>query len=200
MHIDINTINTKEQILEVWSKNKQKVISLINSKVKRESDIDDIIQEVFIKLWTKNEEIKDKEKILPWLYSVTRFTIADYYREKSKNKDSNLAQIDNLEASEELEGKSDESKKLIPIIHSLPVKYKTVLLMSDIFNMSHREIAAQFDLTISCVKTRVVRARKLLGERMKECCAFTHDKYGNIINCEEKQAYRDCLEQNQKKE
>lgn len=189
----------KNEIFEIWRGHRPRIISCIRKRIKRETDIEDISQEVFIKFWIKNEEIIDKDRILHWLYRVTVFTIADYYRKKENIKLSNLALSNEITLIEANENIPDESKKLIPIINSLPVKYKTVLLMSDIYELSHREIAKEFDLTVSCVKTRVIRARKLLAERMKECCLFSYDKYGNIIYCDDKQAYYDCLKKEEKK-
>ena len=183
----------KTEIFEIWKVNKPRIISSIRKRIKRKTDIEDISQEVFIKFWTKNQEITDKDRILHWLYRFTLFTIADYYRQKEKFKLSYLSLSNEKTFIETNENTTDESKKLIPIIYSLPVKYKTVLLMSDIYGLSHKEIAKEFDLTVSCVKTRVIRARKLLGERMKECCIFSCDKYGNIIYCDERKAYYDCL-------
>ncbi len=181
----------KTEIFDIWRINRPKIISSIRKRIKRETDIEDISQEVFIKFWMKNEEIIDKDRILHWLYRVTLFTIADYYRKKETLKLSYHSPSNEISAIEANENSTDESKKLLPIINSLPVKYKTVLLMSDIYGVSHREIAKEFDLTVSCVKTRVVRACKLLAERMKDCCLFSYDKYGNIIYCDEKQAYYD---------
>lgn len=190
----------KTEIFDIWRVNKPKINSFISKKIKKEADIDDISQEVFIKFWTKHKYIKDKNKIPNWLYRVARFTIADYYRKKENSIYSIPIQESKSIFIEENVSNTDESKKLIPIINSLPVKYKTVLLMSDIYGLSHKEIACQFDITISCVKTRVIRARKLLAERMKLCCSFSYDIYGNIINCDEKHAYYECLSNKEKKD
>jgi len=183
----------KTEILDIWCLNKPRIISFISKKIRSKSDIADISQEVFLKFWTKYNEIKDESKILNWLYSVARFTIADYYRKRETVVLYIPTQEDKLLVHEEYYDHSDESKKLIPIINSLPIKYKTILLLSDIYGLSHNEIAQQFDLTLSCVKTRVIRARKLLAERMQKCCSFSVDRYGNIMDCTEKQAFIDCL-------
>jgi RNA polymerase sigma-70 factor, ECF subfamily len=185
------------EIYDIWSLYKPKIYQYIGEKTKRKSDIEDILQEVFIKFWTKHNEIRDKDKTLNWLISVSKNTIADYYR----LKDNTILKspLDPSTVTLDIETTNDESKKLIPIINSLPVKYKTVLLMSEIYGLPHKEIAEQFDLSISCVKTRVVRARKLLSEQMYKCCEFDYDKYGNIINCNEKPPYFDCLKENKKK-
>jgi RNA polymerase sigma-70 factor, ECF subfamily len=181
-------------IIQLWLKNKTKIRNFIRQRIKGTHDVEDILQEVFIILWTDNKKIRMRDKILPWLYGITRNTIADYYRKKESS--TPLDYVENeIPAETETPGNTgDESKKLLPLIYSLPSKYKTALLMSDIYGEPHKEIAQQFDLSVSCIKSRVVRGRKLLTQKMHECCSFSHDKYGNIVYCEEKQAYFDCLE------
>jgi RNA polymerase sigma-70 factor (ECF subfamily) len=164
------------EVIEIWNSNKSMIISFIRKKVNIESDIDDIIQEVFIKLWTNNQKINDKDKILKWLFSVARYTVADYYRRKKGSTISIESLNDNIPTELSLEN-NEESKKLIPIINSLPNKNKNILLLSEIYGLPHKEIAQQFDLTISCVKTRVVRARKLLADRMRECVCLEPTPY-----------------------
>ncbi len=187
----------KSEVLDMWNCFKPKLQSYLSDKTKRKSDIEEILQVVFIKFWTKHQEIKNDDKTLNWLISVAKYTSADYYR----NKENSVSKIP-FETSTiqlDIENITDESKKLIPIINSLPTKYKTVLLMTEIYGLPHKEIAEQFDLSVSCIKTRVVRARKLLAEQMRKCCSFEYDKYGNIVNCTDKPAYYDCLKENREK-
>jgi len=120
--------------------------------------------------------------------------IEDYFREKKMEdikKDPFFIEYDKSEKQNK--NNSDESKKLLPIIFSLPKKYGNIILLSDIYGLKHKVISEQFNLSLSCVKTRVVRGRKLSSDKMKECCNFTHDKYGNIIDCSEKKEYLENL-------
>jgi RNA polymerase sigma-70 factor, ECF subfamily len=181
-----------DDLILIWNYNKEKIISYIRKEIKRNDIVDDIVQEVFIKFWENHNDIKDKSKILQWLLSVSRFTIADYFREKKRN----IVILDNLLADfciKNFSETKDESRKLLPLIHSLPKKYENILLLSDIHGFSHKDISNQFNLSISCVKKRVERGRKLLGQKMEECCSFTHDKYGNIVNCSEKVKYLEIV-------
>lgn len=178
------------EVFSVWNTLRPKVTTLIRKKISDASEADDIAQEVFIKFWTNNPQVKDREKLQNWLLTVTRNTVADYYRRRSTRV---IPEDEKSLVTEEGHTDTDESRKLIPIINSLPNKYRNILFLSEIAGLPHREIARQFDLTVSCVKTRVVRARKLLAERMKECCIFSYDKYGNIIHCVDRQSYLDCL-------
>jgi RNA polymerase sigma-70 factor, ECF subfamily len=187
------------EIIMIWGIYKPKVATYIYKRVKMKPDADDLLQEVFIKLWTNNHVIKDKSKLLNWLYGISRYTVADYFRQKKNIGCLEIADDIGINPIDPPTQLSDESKKLIPIINSLPVKYKNILYLSEICSMQHKEIAAQFDLSISCVKTRVLRAKKLLAERMHECCTFSYDKYGNIVQCVEKQQYFDCIKNNTEK-
>jgi RNA polymerase sigma-70 factor (ECF subfamily) len=186
-------MNENDLIL-IWNNNKEKIISYIRKDIERKDIVDDILQEIFIKFWENHNDIKDEGKILQWLLSVTRFTIADYFRVKKRNNttlDNITIDICSKENPENCT--QDESRKLLPIIHSLPKKYENILILSDIHGFSHKDVAIQFNLSISCVKKRVERGRKLLAQKMHECCAFTHDKYGNIVNCYEKDKYKEIL-------
>jgi RNA polymerase sigma-70 factor, ECF subfamily len=184
----------EDEIILYWDNYKEDIITFIKKRIKKTVETDDILQEVFIKYWKKNHEIKDKSKVRQWLLSVSRFTIVDYYREKKKDEEAKYSCGNEEflnEADEDIH--SDESKKLLPIIYGLPQKYKNILLLSDIYSIPHKDISKHLNLSLTCVRTRVVRARKLLAEKMKECCSFTHDKYGNIVYCSEKGSYSEYV-------
>jgi RNA polymerase sigma-70 factor, ECF subfamily len=184
----------ESEIILHWDKYKEEIILYIRKRIKRTGEMDDILQEVFIKYWKKNHEIKDKNKVRQWLLSVSRFTIIDYYREKKIDKETkNTCSREEFLIEIDEENHSDESKKLLPIIYGLPQKYKNILLLSDIYGIPHKVISKNLNLSLACVKTRVIRARKLLAEKMKECCSFTHDKYGNIVSCSEKKNYNEYV-------
>src|SRR5271157_1114814 len=118
----------QNNILSTWDQHKTAVISLIRNRVKRISDVEDILQEVFIKYWLNNHKINDKTKFSHWLTRVTLFTICDYYRKKTKEKiTDNLMNSENSTYSINENNSSDDSKKLIPIIYSLPAKYRNIL-------------------------------------------------------------------------
>jgi RNA polymerase sigma-70 factor, ECF subfamily len=183
----------KKDLLLLWNDNKEKIIFYIRKKIKKTDIVDDILQEVFIKFWDNYNIIKDKNKISSWLLSVTRFTIADYYREK-QNSTIKLDPIILNSCQCRVKESTDESEKLLPLIFSLPLKYRNILLLSDIHGIPHKVISEQFNLSVSCIKTRVIRGRKLLFDKMHECCSFEHDKYGNIVNCYDKKEYSVIVE------
>jgi RNA polymerase sigma-70 factor, ECF subfamily len=185
----------EDELILLWNKYKPKIISFIGKDIKSKDVADDILQEVFIKFWENHKTIKEKGKTLQWLLSVSKFSVIDYFREKKRDKTIQYSLIPNVCQMQDTENNNtDESRKLLPIIQSLPVKYRNILLISDIQGIPHKVISKQFDLSISCIKKRIERGRKLLAQKMQECCSFNIDKYGNVVNCSEKAHYLEMIE------
>ena len=79
----------------------------------------------------------------------------------------------------------DETQKfsrcIIPMIKTLPDKYKEALEMSEIEGVSQKEMAKKLNISYSASKSRVQRGREKLKEILIECCEIKTDKYGNVI-------------------
>lgn len=139
----------------------------------------DLVQTVMLKLVEAQSSTKDIANVRAWLFQVTRNTIYDYY----KNNKLNLTDttFDNLEDSE-FEDRALE-QFLEPMILSLPEKYSKPLLLSDIDNLSQKEISEKLNLGLSAVKMRISRGREKLKEMFVECCDIDYDSQGNMCGC-----------------
>ena len=104
---------------EVWSKYSSDLKQFIISKVKEPTLADDILQDSFIKIHTKLHTLKDLNKLKPWLFSITRNSIQDYFKQSKKTVDKSL------EIEYELEDNSHTEKDCLRgILSSLPKKYR----------------------------------------------------------------------------
>ena len=160
--------------------------AFINKRVSNQEDVEDILQEVFIKAQTNVASLKDARKCIPWVYQITRNTIIDYY---NKNKNKYLT----TEISEELSDFSDNetinpeeiNQGLKPFIEALPKKYRDALLAIDLNGLTQKEYSEQQGISLSCSKSRVQRGRKMVKEMLMDCCKFNSDEYGNVFDYEE---------------
>ncbi len=66
-------------IESIWKKFNQQLLAFIRFKVKDKSVAEDILQDVFIKVFQNLDSLQDKEKLRSWLYSISRNAIYDYY-------------------------------------------------------------------------------------------------------------------------
>lgn len=189
----------QDELISLWNSSKEAIASFVKKEVNKDEIADDIVQEVFIRLWERNAS-KDSSKIRLWLINAARSCIASYSKENSENEFILDAITLNVIYKHEKDSTlSDESKKLLPLILRLPPKYKNILLLCDIHNISRKTLSTSLDMSMSCIKKRVERARKLLAAKLQECCNFSNNKYGGILEHSGKIRYLEILEELAKK-
>lgn len=164
----------------IWNAFHQELLGFIQSRVKDTATAEDILQDVFIKIHNSRSSVQDSQKMVSWMYQITRNTIIDHYR-KQKHTTTTL-DIELALPDELTEETIDFTKCLTPFIHQLPEHFQDVLTKTALENMSQKDYAAINDLSYSATKSRVQRARKALSDLFQECCAVEADTYGNIIN------------------
>jgi len=160
--------------------------AFIYKRVSSQVDVEDILQEVFIKAQTNIASLRDAKQCIPWVYQITRNTIIDYY---NKNKKKYL----HTEIAEELSDLSNNEainpeeiiQGLKPFIEALPKKYRDALLAIDLNGLTQKEYSEQQGISLACSKSRVQRGRKMVKEMLMDCCTFNSDVYGNVFDYEE---------------
>jgi len=167
--------NRKELVIQ-WEALKPKLKSFIFYRLKDKDDTEDLLQEVFIKAYTRFDSLKDISKLSSWLFSITRNEINAYFNAKKKG----LSVSDIL--IEESPPTSHLDICITPFIDALPKIYSDAIRLADMENVSQKELAQQLNISYSGAKSRVQRGRNKLKELITDCCAITHDVYGNIID------------------
>ena len=180
---------------ELWSGFNEKLFRYIESQVKNPYDAEDILQDVFVKIFRGIGQLENQEAIKPWIYRVTKNTIIDFYKKK---KDVSVAP-EVLYLVEEETGDADNMNEDIykcieSMLFQIPDKYQAVYEMHKKKEMKHREIAEELDISVSASKVRLKRAKDMFREKLLECCDFEVDNYGNIIDYEEKGKCCKCSE------
>lgn len=167
---------------QIYKQYYTRLFSFINSKVKNTEDTKDILSEVFIKIYTNIDKLDSDEKLISWIFTITRNTIIDFYRKNNKNK--NHIEFDEqlfFEQKEDPDAINELSNCIEPIIKSLPAKYNEVLYLSEIKELKHKEIADRLNISSSNVKNIIFRGKKQIKEKLHQCCSYKYDKFGNII-------------------
>lgn len=170
---------------EVWEAFNRQLYGFIRRRVNNEQDAEDLLQEVFLRVHTRLDGLHDHERISPWLYQVARNAIIDYYRGK-RDLTPLLEQFPSSDELPEADPAAEIAAGLAEMVLSLPEPYRETMVLSEIQGKKHKEIADQLGLSLSGVKTRVVRGRELLREDLWECCHLEFDRRGHLIHYEPK--------------
>ena len=173
----------------VWNDMNERLTYFVNGKVKDPELTKDIVQDVFLKVFTKFDTLKNKEKLVSWIYQITRNEIISHFR-KLKFETSS----DDIEAEDETSNSltSELTHCINPFINTLPEKYKQAIIMADIENIPQKEIAERLNISYSGAKSRVQRARELLKCAYDQCCEISTDVYGDVIDYKTKNSTKSC--------
>lgn len=131
--------------------------------LKNEMSAKDIVQETFLKVWDKHQEI-NAEKVKSYLFTTAYHAIIDWVKKEKRSGDFDLVSH-NLSAS-----KTDEIdlKSILDwALNKLPEIQKSVILLRDYEGYSYDEIAEITELSESQVKVYIFRARQSLKTYLK---------------------------------
>jgi RNA polymerase sigma-70 factor (ECF subfamily) len=174
---------------QIWNEFHTKLHSFISNRVNDVSAVDDILQDVFIKIHSQIDSLKDNNKIKGWIYQITRNAIVDYYRANKKMED--LPDIlSTTELNPDSETRDEIGSCFLPMIRNLPQHYSQTLLLSEIKGLKQTEVAASQGISLAGVKKRIQRGRSLIKETLMEGCQFEFDRLGNIIDYDSEKS--DC--------
>jgi RNA polymerase sigma-70 factor (ECF subfamily) len=181
----------------IWQSLSNRLRTFIARRVNNEADVDDILQDVFLRIHQRLATLKRADRLLPWLFQITRNSIVDYYRSPRRRHEVPLA----LTADAEIEQHKDHrivsepaidpervrkelSACLRPMIQRLPADYRKAIFLVALDGITQRAAAQQLELSLSGLKSRVQRGREKLKIMLHQCCHIQLDRDGGIIDYE----------------
>ena len=174
-------LDGEKEFYEIFvRRNNQKLYRVIRSYIKDEAEIEDIMQDSYIKAYTKLHQFKLESSFSTWLIRIAINGTLARLKEKGKLYSLNV-QLDDLKRKTVFEIPDhkqlnpqdsmirSETKQLLEnAIDHLGTKYKTVYMMKEVEEMSLKEIAVALDLTEVNVKVRLHRSKEMLREKLYE--------------------------------
>ena len=168
------------ELEKIWDEFGLKLKQFILKRVKDKSAAGDILQEVFLKIHTGLDGLKDESKLESWIFQVTRNAIADHFRRQRPQE----------ELSEELTEDLSDDKEIVEelppclkeMINSLPDEYRQALILTEYQGLTQAQLAERLGISVSGAKSRVQRGREKLKEMLLACCHFELDKRGKVLD------------------
>ncbi len=163
-----------------------KLKSFVVGRVSDADTAEDILQDVYLKIHSKIEGLRESDRLESWVYQITRNAIIDYYRRahpQDELSDSLASPPD-----DEPDAVSQLASSVKGMLNCVPEKYREALELTELQGLSQVELATRLELTVSGAKSRVQRAREKLKEAFLDCCHFEFDRLGRVVdyhpNCE----------------
>ena len=167
---------------DIWSVYQPRLSIFIHKYIADTADVDDVLQEIFLKIHTHIASLRNEEKLQSWMYQIARNAIMDYYRQQKRTLPLETV----WEAEENDTIFDDVARELAPcireMVEQLPEKYRQALLLTEYEGLSQKELSLRLGISFSGAKSRVQRAREQLKQMLLACCDFQFDRLNHVID------------------
>lgn len=147
------------------------------------SDVDDVMQEILQRVHSGADALDEDGRFVAWLHRVARNVIIDHHRRGSRRDAKHAAFA--TEWRDDAEERQDALASLAVFVRAfvdmLPTPYREALRLTEIDGLTMREAAEREGVSISGMKSRVQRGRRLLRELFEACCEIALDARGRVV-------------------
>ena len=160
----------------LWTEHRRWIAVVLLAHMPREAEVEDMLQDVALKLVRGVSEVEDPATLRPWLRSVALNTARSAGRKASLRRrilrrldpdDLQIADPGSERGMRALEAKW-AAQRALDASRDLAPEYREPLLLRVLEGMSQRAIAEALELPETTVESRLARARKMLRERLAE--------------------------------
>ncbi len=139
--------------------------------LKIEEGIDDIIQEVFVKIWQNRKKINSEATFNSYIFTITRNLLLNELRSRLNNKKTrdeirSLSLAQEYSSLDEIEY-NDVKGKVDQLINTLPERQKEIFVLSRTEGLSHKEIAEKLGISTKTVEYHITQSSRFLKEKLK---------------------------------
>lgn len=176
-------VNEKEIILRIIEgdikafsllidKYQKLVFHVAKRMIQNDTDVEDVCQDVFIKIYKNIGSFAFKSKLSTWIAQITYSTSIDYLKKNRRHHIEFIPDNDkNYEADDQtpldLLEQKDLSRYLAQIISELPAPYRIVITLFHLEEFSIQEIIDVTGMPDGTIKNYLFRARKLMKDKIK---------------------------------
>lgn len=157
-----------------------KVTNLVSRYVYDHGDVEDVVQEVFIKAYRALDRFRGDSAFYTWIYRIAINTAKNHLvavGRRPPGQDVDVSDVVNTDAGRKLqENESADrgvmTRQLAEILQrtldSLPEDLREAIMLRELEGMSYEQIAEAMDCPIGTVRSRIFRAREVIDGELKE--------------------------------
>lgn len=156
------------QVVQTYRK---RILGTIARLIGRPEDVEDVGQEVFLRLYFSLDQLRTPEMFEPWLYRLTVNAAYDYLRRQRRRSESRMSDLSEQQvmladaaAGSKREGEEQRRKRVRELVDSLlssiSEQDRILLTMKEIEGLSLKELEKVYGVNENALKVRLFRARQ----------------------------------------
>ena len=169
-----------------WDELDRKLRPFVAARVGQSADVDDVMQEILLRIHAQVDTVRDEARLSGWLFTVARNAVFDHHRAQARDPHLIVEAMPERTADLELVDVIEPllAQALSGFVGELPLKYREAIELTELGGLTQKAAAAQAGLSVSGMKSRVQRGRAQLLEMLHECCAIELDRRGHVLDCD----------------
>jgi RNA polymerase sigma-70 factor (ECF subfamily) len=170
-------------------KYQRKLGRLLSRLIRDQAEIEDVVQESFIKAYRALPNFRGDSAFYTWLYRIGINTAKNYLvsmgRRPQISNDIEIEDAENFEDAGELRTMETPETELMTkqiaqtvndTVEGLPEELRTAITLREIEGLSYEEIATLMDCPIGTVRSRIFRARETIAQKLRPLLDTPQDK------------------------
>lgn len=177
-----------------WRELEGRLRPYVARRVASPCDVDDVVQEVFVRIHGGADRLADSESFGGWVYRIAERAVIDHRRRSARHPlvDRDDASEESKQRSEPDAGVDDAERDalqrelaecVVLFVAMLPSPYREAIVLTEIEGRTQREAAEMLGISLSGMKSRVQRGRRAIRELFEACCAIAVDTRGRVVEC-----------------
>ena len=179
-------------VTEMWQELRDGLRGLIRKRIADEAEVEDILQEVFLRVHQRIENVKNPGRMVSWVYQITRHAIVDHYRQVERRREMAVGDAADVETVSttpdrtvaEHADSGEDGRELAgclhPMIEQLGKEYREAVRLVELEGLSQPDAAKRIGLSLSGMKSRVGRGRQQLKRMLYDCCRIELDARNGV--------------------
>lgn len=149
------------------------VFSFVMKKVQNKNTADELTVNVFSKVLSKLDLYDAEFQFKTWILTIAQNTVIDYWRKKNRETEEPESDFEDqknqfAKSPEELLISEEDQQKIQKIVESMDSNYQDIIRLRFFEEKSIKEISEELGISVSNTKIRIMRAKKVLAQLLKD--------------------------------
>ena len=148
-----------------------------------EEDARDVVQEAYLRAWKGIRRFRGDAQFSTWMYRITANAASTMTQRRSRQRTTNLDDVADpveMRLEHQPEGAAESAAALDRLgeaVTQLPPKLRVIVVLKDVYDLSHEDIADELGISVAAAKVRLHRGRKKLRDLLYE----DHGRQANAV-------------------
>jgi RNA polymerase sigma-70 factor (ECF subfamily) len=135
-----------------------------------EEDASDVVQEAYLRAWKGIRRFRGDAQFTTWMYRITAnaaSTMTQRRRRQQATHIDDVAEPVEMRLEHQPEGAAESAaalEELSAAVSELPPKLRAIIVLKDVYGLSHEDIAEELGISVAAAKVRLHRGRKKLRD------------------------------------